>query len=580
MTYSMRLVHLDVGQGTGTFLEVHDTDAKGKKRLVHTALFDFGSDHDTKEAGGPSVEYVVAALKTMAQPTLDAVVLSHSDTDHTSLLKKLLGAFDPYDPEDPEDDQLRVLFSVHGGAHRDYEKRNFNVLDELARYMKDNRRAYRKSRAVAREFSSFEEDDVPPYRTIGPVNLYFLVGNHPNGRAGTEPERKKGVLDAFSLNTVSLVSVLSYAFMQMVETGDATGATLKWANRILRGDNVGEVINDVVGMTVPHHGSSVTMFDFGKASGGSATHEKNLESFLNGIKAWSYTVSAAEANSHRHPDAELLRYFWNRVQDGAGWRDDLIQPYHYYTAFFEAGSFQRRVKKGQKIVAVDWPPKWPDKEKIKTVKPKPTKKNPKPKPEKVKVSVKVKADRLTVRMQRPIYSSVYYAARAADWEYIGVPPSPVEELSKLDLQGGQRRPPLGVAWVYSTVFTSDNNADTSILRETNRKSLIRLRRAMDAGVPPRQLPAVSAEELWPEAGIEPEPVQLPPPVLAGHVPVQHAPSLYGLIRHAPSEHTQPQHVAIHPAARPPAGPRPDTRPSARAAVPSPRSRLRRLEVVR
>ena len=62
-------------------------------------------------------------------------------------------------------------------------------------------------------------------------------------------------------------------------------------------------------------------------------------------------------------------------------------------------------------------------------------------------------------------------------------------------------------------------------------------------------------------------------------------SLHGLIRHAPSlhaqpEHAQPQHAAIRAAAPPPAGPRPDARPPARAAVPSPRSRLRRLEVVR
>lgn len=553
MTYSMRLAHLDVGQGTGTFLEVYD-DSSGKYVLVHTALFDFGSDHDTKEAGGPSVEYVVAKLKTMKQPTLDAVMLSHSDLDHITLLTKLLKAFDPYDKKDPKKTQLRVLYSAHGGAEEDYKKAGFNVLDELKRYMKANDKVDQSSVAIPAEYSSYKYTSNAPLREIGPVKVWVLVGNYPNGALGTTPTRNgKGKLDAFTLNTVSLVCVLGYAFMQMIETGDATGATIKWANRILEYDDMKDYINDVKGMTVPHHGSAVTMFDFGKASGEGVSPQTNLRTFLDRIKAKSYTVSAAESNTHRHPNALLLDYFWRRVQDGDFYTDPVIDPYHYYTAFFKSGSLERLEQKGKKTIRQTWPPDWPDKivmKKPKVVKA-PKKKGPKkPPPKPVPTPVPVEENRLTVRMQRPVYSSVYYSTDTT-WEYVGYPPDPIKELTPLDVKA--KRPPRGVAWVYSTTFDDPTHASTSILRETNRRSLVELRRAMDAGVAPEDLPEVPPEDLPPYQTAAEE---------------------------SQSADGAPAAWPVVPSQRPRPRPRPRLAPDGAVAVPAPGSGMRRLEVIR
>ncbi len=574
MTYSMRLVHLDVGQGTGTFLEVYDDDS-GMNELVHTALFDFGSDHDTKESGGPSVEYVVAKLKDMDQPTLSAVILSHSDSDHITLLTKLLKAFTPYDKDDPKNTQLRVLYSAHGGAEDDYKKAGFNVLVELKKYMKANtQKVDRASVAIPAEYSSFKFTDNAPLRKIGPVKVYVLVGNYPNGALGTTPTRNaSGKLDAFSLNTVSMVCVLSYAYMQMIETGDATGATLKWANKILNDyDDMKDYINDVKGMTVPHHGSSVTMFDFGKAGGGAVTPEANLRNFLAWIKAVSYTVSASATNSHRHPNALLLKYFWDRVRDGHFYSDPVVDPYHYYTAYFKSESLEQVEVKGTKTIRKDWPPAWPDKIVMKKPKVVPKKKTSKTAPKKVATPVPVEEDRLTVRMQRPVYSSAYYDGDASAWEFIGYPPNPVQELTPLPAT--TKIPPRGVAWVYSTTFSDDDHASTVLLRETNRKTLIELRRALDAGVAPEDLPRVPREDL-PPYRTESDGDQSPDRNQDSMSSSSTAPVTAAA---TPAPAAAPLTTVTVAAARP--RPRAGLEPGGPAAVPAPGSRMRRLEVIR
>jgi hypothetical protein len=175
----------------------------------------------------------------------------------------------------------------------------------------------------------------------------------------------------------------------------------------------------------------------------------------------------------------------------------------------------------------------------------------KPAPKPVPTPVPVEEDRLTVRMQRPVYSSVYYSADAATWEYMGYPPDPIQQLTPLPTT--HETPPLGVAWVYSTTFDNDTSTTTKILCETNRKSLIELRRALDAGVAPEDLPQVPREDLPP-------------------------------YRDDPDEDQSPviPATALPVAAVPGPRPRPRTRPGpgGPAAVPAPGSRMRRLEVIR
>ncbi|MFZ2407685.1 MAG: hypothetical protein WAW41_21340, partial [Methylobacter sp.] len=77
---------LDVGQGMGTFVEIYDTSGA----LISTLLFDLGSLNNKVSAGGPSVQYLVDKLKSMADPTIELLVLSHKDGDHVNLIEDLL----------------------------------------------------------------------------------------------------------------------------------------------------------------------------------------------------------------------------------------------------------------------------------------------------------------------------------------------------------------------------------------------------------------------------------------------------------------------------------------------------------
>jgi hypothetical protein len=496
----VRFVHLDVGQGTGTFVEIYDTDTKGKRTLAHTMLLDFGSDYDTEAAGGPSVDYVVMMLKEMAQPTIDALVLSHSDTDHTSLMGRLFKAFTPYD-ETPSKSSLRILYCVYGGTHADYTKHKKNVLSTIKQYMvhndeDDDQAPY----GVPPQFSSFASDPVEPVRTVGGVRLFLVVGNHPNNVVDLSgAPSKKRAIGAYAVNTVSLVSLITFRTVQMLETGDSTGATMCWCNAILDA-NAAEAApfkNNVWCMSVPHHGSSTTGLDLGRAGDGGTTAAANVTKFAKQFAAKTYVVSAAEINAHLHPSAELLRYFWNELPAGpaAYWTDPDIAPNHYYTAFYEAQKFKRVVDATTTpITTEDWPPVWGPKpvkvgKKAAAKKKAPAKKKGPAKPP--PAPKMITAQRLTVQTPKNLYSTVYYAAGGASSQTVLLPPEPGG-------QGPTRTvgvvPPLGVAWT----FTVTAAGGVTLAQTVNRPGLLRLRAALAAGVPPEQLPDVPASEVWPD----------------------------------------------------------------------------------
>src|SRR5689334_1409073 len=123
MAIGMRFQVLDVGQGSGNFIEYWDDD----EDLIATVLIDLGSEYAKEEAGGAAVAYIVGKLQAMDDPTLDAVMLSHSDSDHVNLLTKI---FDQMDVT-----ELSIGAIYYGGERSKYTKHGTNILTEAEKYL-------------------------------------------------------------------------------------------------------------------------------------------------------------------------------------------------------------------------------------------------------------------------------------------------------------------------------------------------------------------------------------------------------------------------------------------------------------
>ena len=106
---------LDVGQGTGNFIETYSST----KVLTKTILIDLGSERAKKTAGVPSAKFVADQLKNMTGgAVLDTLIMSHSDSDHINLLPDLLEYFDPPGiPSIPPKPTLTIKVAYYGGNY-------------------------------------------------------------------------------------------------------------------------------------------------------------------------------------------------------------------------------------------------------------------------------------------------------------------------------------------------------------------------------------------------------------------------------------------------------------------------------
>src|SRR4028118_789745 len=105
MAAGIKFQVLDVGQGSGNFIEIYGA----KTAPDTTILIDLGSELESTAAGVPAAKYIVDKLKAMDEPTLDTMILSHSDSDHINLLDLVLDEF--YPPNTPgknPDEILRI----------------------------------------------------------------------------------------------------------------------------------------------------------------------------------------------------------------------------------------------------------------------------------------------------------------------------------------------------------------------------------------------------------------------------------------------------------------------------------------
>lgn len=430
----LRIDCLDVGQGTGVLAALYTADPE-ENPPAHLILLDLGSEQGKREAGVPTVEYVARMLNRMKQPTLDAVFLSHSDSDHVNLISDLVLQFKPYVPGRHEGKgTLRIRYAMYGGDWDKYKKgTDLNVLDVLHSFMISNENRDYWLPLQPSYMTSYRAGEVGPSRRVGFVDLRLLVGNAANTRSGRPTGGSLLVKDAYGINTMSLVIVLEAFDSQFVMTGDATGATMKLAAKRLAIAHDHGHLEDVFAVTTPHHGSLKTALDLGKAARGEDPREV-VKTFIRRLGARSVEVSAGLRRGFNHPSAELLRMFAAHLlpQSPPIWMGERgYGDRHFYTAYFTKQ--QARYRRSTSTTR-----RWPN-----------------------------SAGWRTVQTNLSLFSSVYYSRSHLGDARMAWPPSPATLVPLRSERYDYRMPPFGVMWQYQVTRTS-TTTDFTMERYTNR----------------------------------------------------------------------------------------------------------------
>jgi beta-lactamase superfamily II metal-dependent hydrolase len=331
---------LDVGQGSGTLVEVYDDDV-----LQNLVLIDLGSSAEKGTAGAASAQYVVEQLKAMPdKAVLDTLLLSHSDVDHINLIGEVLKEFSPPDTKEPPLPPLTIRHIWYGGSSESYRKEKSNVLEEAEKYLEKG-----KAEGFSNDATSWKpkEQKWVPFHTLGDVKLFLIIGNTVAETASENTN--SNVPSAYALNMRSLVVRVWYSDSEAVITGDATGLTCARINKIFEHQ---EPLEDCLMLTVPHHGAAATAFDLKGST--NTTPTDNFDLFAKNMKARMISASAFERPDYRHPRMEVLQFFWKYLDNEISFYTDPLLPedFHYYTAYFSAKQFERSVTSRTKM--------WPD----------------------------------------------------------------------------------------------------------------------------------------------------------------------------------------------------------------------------
>lgn len=404
---------LDVGQGTGNFLQTFDDH----DNLVGSALIDLGSSRERQTAGFKSVEKVVELLGGEDHPaTLDLLLLSHSDIDHVVLVPEVLRCYSPDGKERPK---LTIKEMAYGGEYVRYSKYAGNVVAKARQFM-----PRREPAELAPCYSAFGTTKPPkPNFTVGDTRYYLLMANA--AEAEEPPTKRRRVTarasDGYNVNTNSLVVLVEHGDLQFVVTGDATGQTLYQINEVLRRKR--HHLTNVRMLTLPHHGSATTTFN---VHGADVTPEDNLRTFATNLSPRSVTGSADKVATYKHPSAKVMSYFWESVANGGYWQDPLLgEKRHFYTAYFLPGD-------GFTSGGAAWP---------------------------------AGADWYSVQSAYGLYTNMYVDQGGGSAQAIVLPP----DKSKRQQVARANEPPIGVAWKYTV-----SGRALTLDREINRDDFERL----------------------------------------------------------------------------------------------------------
>lgn len=324
---------LDVGQGSGQLLELYDAT----HTMTSCVLVDLGSELEKETAGEASAIYVVKKLKHMKKPRIEAILLSHSDSDHINLLIVLLENFDP-----PGGTSGKPILEVgkiyYGGARNKYKKRSTDYLTYASEYLADAKDLVNFPNGATSYFA--DDNEWKAFMSVEDVDLYLVSGNTTKEDVELVEQsetRMRKMADPYAINTKSLIFDCTYHDVNFILTGDATGLSLAHANQILK---VSGPIAGVFMVAAPHHGSEATTLDLCGLSSDTLDKEKlahqNLTDFVNNVSAEVLTASAERVKKFKHPSMRVLDFFVPKLSNTVYVKDDRLKPAqrHFYTAYF------------------------------------------------------------------------------------------------------------------------------------------------------------------------------------------------------------------------------------------------------
>jgi hypothetical protein len=325
---------LDVGQGQSTFIEI--TDDQGQ---LYNILIDLGTVSKRELADG-SLNFLEAKLSAMPFPTIDVVLLTHSDWDHHDLVFNLLDRFYPFDPTNPGlPGRLRIKHAVYAGDRTEYGYHGKNTIDVIADYMRGE---WLGPVGWPFEWSAFywrKPHEVQPFLSIGTaVQCYCVCGNLVKsefipGYGQVSPNLPDGHLK----NTVSLVLLFIVNGVGLLITGDATAHTMALCNYLITPEMKNRFFNNTLLVTAPHHGSWVSA---NLMTGLDLTAVENVREFVANVGAACIAISADASSTYNLPRLELLKEFRSQLKPPPRWSDPAIPGYHFFTTYIKTDVFE------------------------------------------------------------------------------------------------------------------------------------------------------------------------------------------------------------------------------------------------
>jgi hypothetical protein len=435
----------DVGQGACNFIEIYDSADHSKPS--HTILIDLGSvlEHD---AAKDVVKQITTTLKRMTTPTIDTVILTHSDVDHINYIKPLLDNFLPQQSTDPGT-ILGINRVYYGGAYKNYKKgRKKNSLTATKPYIVGNSKTDIIGVGPDQEGWDTKNNVWKQFRSVGGVGLTMLAGNTTTASVDIFTGKKvRKPNTGYLRNMVSVVVILSFAGVDIVVTGDATGLTMARCNQTLAKSGA---LSATFMATLPHHGSEDTSFNLLNLETPTIVApllaEKNVQSFVDNVGAETITASAERHKTYHHPSAHLMSFFWTKVSSTLYYPDPALTPNsrHFYTAYFSKNQFDADPDNSGDVE--DWPPSY---------------------------------NWYTAQTSANVFTTMYFLlnrqnSESNDWAAILPPYSPAVKAAKKTKTVPKRVPPtpyVGVTWQFGITRTGPNSVIKSVRPLVNRKAL-------------------------------------------------------------------------------------------------------------
>lgn len=284
---------LYVGQGMCTLVENYN-DGNTTSTPDHMVLVDCGGNQKYGDAAANYIaEKLLAQQDAGKDAKFDALIISHQDKDHLSLLKNLLAAIN----EQGINFGIDVTFL--GGAR--WSKTNkstvMKIVEEGGMDIDDVE--------VAEPAQTSYANPAKPLNLVAfnNVKVRVLIANY-------VPDDDKR--DDIIKNASSAVVVIDNGFGAVVLPGDATYHTMGQINEMMAKPawKKAKPLSKVTALEVPHHGALRTAVEDYTAGGSTDDFDFSvINTFGANMAAAGIVSSAGPRNSHNHPLKEVIEVF-------------------------------------------------------------------------------------------------------------------------------------------------------------------------------------------------------------------------------------------------------------------------------